>query len=145
MNFINSKPTQVLSYNHKQRGHLYLGTVSCLAASPDDKYIISGSGRSIKVFEFDPLPNSYSGSFDNSMASQRGLILGMKEVYQFNEAHQKDYTIRSLAISPDGKYLISGSDDRSIKIFDFETKQELKVFEKVHDGGSCKYGYDVDS
>lgn len=66
------------------------------------------------------------------MTSQRGLNFETKEVYQFNEAH-KGTTVRSLAISPDGKYLISsGSEDRSIKIFNFETKKELKEFKQVH-------------
>lgn len=73
------------------------------------------------------------------MTSQTNLNQAITtEVYQFKEAH-KGTAVRSLAITPDSRYIISsGSEDRSIKIFDFQTKEELKEFKQVH-GGSQRY------
>jgi len=34
----------------------------------------------------------------------------------------------------DGKYIVSGSEDKSIKIFDLETKQEVHHFADIHEG-----------
>ena len=42
--------------------------------------------------------------------------------------------VLSLALSGDDKLMFSGSKDRSIKIFDIETKQQLHQFENLHMG-----------
>jgi len=42
--------------------------------------------------------------------------------------------IWSVSISSDNKYIVSGSEDKSIKIFDVENKTELYHFENAHDG-----------
>lgn len=62
---------------------------------------------SIKVFSFDKL-NSNSGF--------------IKDV------------ISSVVISKDNKFLVSSSWDKSIKVFDFDTKHEIYHFKDAHDG-----------
>ncbi len=42
--------------------------------------------------------------------------------------------ILTLALSSKNKYVVSGSFDKSIKIFDLETRQEAHHFDKVHQG-----------
>ena len=42
--------------------------------------------------------------------------------------------VLSLALSGDDKLIFSGSKDKSIKIFDIETKQQLHQFENLHAG-----------
>lgn len=39
-----------------------------------------------------------------------------------------------MAITPDNKYIISGSQDRCIKIFDLLAKKEIHHFKNVHEG-----------
>jgi len=39
----------------------------------------------------------------------------------------------TISISSDSKYVASGSADRSVKIFDLETKQLVSSLQKIHD------------
>jgi len=40
--------------------------------------------------------------------------------------------ILSVDISSDNKYIVSGSEDRSIKLFDLQAKKEIHCFERIH-------------
>ena len=42
--------------------------------------------------------------------------------------------VHSLAVTSDNKFLISGSQDMSIKIFDLQTKELVHHFENAHKG-----------
>jgi len=42
--------------------------------------------------------------------------------------------VYSVAISQNMKYLVSGSKDKSIKIFNFAQRKELFHFQNAHDG-----------
>ena len=37
-----------------------------------------------------------------------------------------------MTVTPDNRYVITGSDDKSIKILDLETKQQVHHFENAH-------------
>ena len=39
----------------------------------------------------------------------------------------------SVEVSDDNKYVVSGSKDKSIKVFDFATKQEVHHFTNAHE------------
>jgi len=82
--------------------------------TPDNKYIISGgaSDYSIKVFD----------------------LHARKQVYHFQDAHKG--WIKSLAVTSDSRFLVSGSGagEVSIKMFDLETKQVVHHFSNVHTG-----------
>ena len=92
--------------------------------SPDSKYIISGSEDcSIKIFD----------------------IENQKEIFHFEKVHTGEMiqllififsvdTVCTVAISQDMKYLVSGSRDKSIKIFDFTQRKELFHFQNAHEG-----------
>jgi WD domain, G-beta repeat. len=43
-------------------------------------------------------------------------------------------TIDALALTSDDRFLISGSWDKSIKVWDSHTFKNVKTFEKAHDG-----------
>ncbi len=68
--------------------------MSCLAITPDGKYIVSGSrDKTIKIWEF------LSGQLIRTLTGHEHWVL-------------------SVAISPNGKYIASGSLDQTIKIWD---------------------------
>ena len=66
-------------------------------------------------------------------------ILDKKELIQTFQFKpfiiEKGHTswINSIAISPDGKYIVSGSDDKTIKIWDFKTAECLNTLEGHED------------
>jgi len=41
--------------------------------------------------------------------------------------------VTSVAVTSDNRYVISGSWDKSIKVFDLQTKQQVHHFENAHD------------
>ncbi len=91
-----------------------------MAITPDNKYFISGSeDKSIKVFDLSTQEEVYT--FVNAHEGKGGSCLHIT-------------AIKSVAVTSDSKYLISGSNDRSIKIFELSTKQEIHHFENVHEG-----------
>ncbi len=101
--------------------------MTSVALSNDDKYIISGSlDNSIKIWEYIKSYNDdkyiISGSLNNSI-----------KIYKDNESYDSSIKIRvseiqtlkghskgvnSVAFSNDDKYIISGSLDNSIKIWE---------------------------
>jgi len=46
----------------------------------------------------------------------------------------KPEAITSIALTPDNKFLITGSGDRSIIIFDFQANKLVHQFQDVHNG-----------
>src|SRR5437868_1687125 len=75
----------------------------------------------------------------------------MKQIYRFAAPHYSKFlpyyillliitgSVNAMAISPDGRFIVSGSDDNSIKILDIETKQEVHSFDNMHEGNSLMY------
>jgi len=43
-------------------------------------------------------------------------------------------TITSVAISSDDRYIIYGCENKSVKIVDYKTKQQVHLFKKAHKG-----------
>ncbi len=55
-----------------------------------------------------------------------------KEVYSIENAH--DDTIHDCAITPDNSYIVSCSSDKSIRLFDFDSKELVYKWTEAHDG-----------
>jgi len=83
-----------------------------IALSPDGKHLVASIRGSIRMFD----------------------LASKAQVYQFNEIHQDD--IVGITITPNSRYMISGSRDGSVKIFDLQTKQFVHHFTKEH-GCTC--------
>jgi len=75
-----------------------------------------------------------------------------KERLHFQNAHEGIFlniyerflillgSITSIAITSDNRYIISGSFDKSIKVFDLQTKKKLHHIEKAHQGENILTG-----
>lgn len=85
----------------------HMAGVKSIVFSPDGKFIASGGGSTIRILD---------GSIKIWQVSTGELIKTIK-------AHESDIY---LSYSPDGKYLISASTDRSIKIWVTKTWSNVK-------------------
>jgi WD40 repeat protein len=88
-----------------------------LALSPDGQTLITGSYRKIKVWR---------------MSQQKAEIPLVPELLHSFTGHS--HIIRSLAVSTDGKILVSGSRDKTIKIWHLEKGELLNTLNGHRDG-----------
>ena len=103
----------------------FVEAVRSVAVSNDNKFIISGSeDESIKVFDLQTKQQLYH--FAN--AHQSTIILILCHSCSFIEA------VLSVAVSSDNRFIVSGSSDKSIKVFDLQIKQQLHHFADAHQG-----------
>lgn len=101
----------------------YLGAVKSMAITSNDKYIISGSNdKSIKVFDLKAKKEVHH--FENC---HEGRFVEWEESYCLDAVH-------SLVVTSDNKYIISGSWDKSIRVFDLQTFQDVYHFKNAHFG-----------
>ncbi len=102
-----SLPIVVSQEKLRLRGHRTLAL--CAVFSPDGQTILSCGGN-------DPLePEMILWSASTGETTRRFV------------GHEK--TIRSVAVSPDGRFALSGSNDNSVRLWNIETGEELRRFD----------------
>ena len=104
--------------------HFLKDWVRSVTISADGRFIVSRSNdKSIKVFD----------------------MYTKQQLHHFLDAHSSTIyislfchiligTVTSVAISADGRFIVSGSYDKSIKVFDMHTKEQLHHFSDAHSG-----------
>ena len=130
------------------KGHI--SEVTAVAFSPDGKYIVSGdkeedsslklwevsSGREVRSLEGQLAVYSLTFSLDGKHVISGGLShdetiklwdVSTGRVTRVFSGH-RDW-VRTAAISPDGKYVVSGSDDKTIKLWDVSSGRKVRTFQ----------------
>ena len=87
-------------------------------------YIISSWSKERSIHVFDLVTNQEVHCFSNVHESEPPPYCIFPNLFLLGE-------IISLVVTSDSKYIISGSSDRSIKIFDLTTKKEVHHFRDV--------------
>ncbi len=58
------------------------------------------------------------------------MRIQVKNVYIFTTYNEWIDGILSVSLTPDDKYIIAGSWDKIVKVFDLQTKQQIHSFQK---------------
>eukprot|EP01119_Soliformovum_irregulare_P013551 TRINITY_DN361_c0_g1_i1.p1 TRINITY_DN361_c0_g1~~TRINITY_DN361_c0_g1_i1.p1 ORF type:complete len:647 (+),score=137.51 TRINITY_DN361_c0_g1_i1:191-2131(+) len=86
----------------------HTSVVCCVRFSQDGKYMATGCNKSAQIYD----------------------VSSGEKVHTFAEDLNKegDLYMRSVCFSPDGKYLAAGAEDKTVKLWDIETKQLHHTF-----------------
>jgi WD40 repeat protein len=136
----------------------HLGEVGNIAVAPNHQYLVSGSGdHTLKIWDFETGThlNTLKGHHDYIagiciIPDGRHIISGSgKDPRDYEEDESKEFTIRiwdcrsgesirqldghskqicNVKVSPDGKYLFSGSKDSAIRMWDWMTGKCIATF-----------------
>ena len=105
--------------------HFLIDAITSVAISADGRFIVSGSNdKSIKIFNMDIKQQLYHFSDTHSGTIYLSLV--------YMHTHFLIDTITSVAIPADGRFIVSGSADNSIKVLDMHTKEQLHHFSDAH-------------
>ena len=134
--------------------------VMCLAVTTDGKSVVYGSdtgivrlmdlgtGRLVRLFDRHPACRDMNGLIkaSNSEFSYNDGVYNYARARTFDPETRKFFghadVITSLAVSPNSRYLVSGSRDNTVRLWDMATGRCLWIF-GGHDGGSRFWINDV--
>lgn len=121
-----------VSSEEREQKYCTLQLIPSVAFSPDGKSLVSGSlDRTLRVWDLTQTKRAVEGVPHGSKDSEKGLgtcqstlnghKVSSRRLSKFSLRPQ-DYVL-SVAISPDGQWVVSGSKDRSIQFWNIATGQ----------------------
>jgi len=97
-----------------------------VAINPDNRWVVTGSGdKSLKVFDLlteqqiDHFQSVREGLLENNFREYLNPLLGI---------------ITCVTVSPEGRYIVYGCEDKSVRVFDYKIKQQIHHFKDAHKG-----------
>ena len=122
---------RIITLRHLQTGRIlrtltgHSGSIYALSLSPDGRTLVSGSrDKTLRVWNFNTVGNY------NSISPTSRVI---SDALMYTLTGHAD-SINTIAISPDGQLLVSGSEDNTIKLWDLQTGECLATLEG-HEAG----------
>ena len=106
-------------------------SVTAVAVTPDSRYVISGSGRrddktyTRHVRFMGDWSDKIIKIWDLLTGSEVRTLTGHKGVVKLAVSHEDSVT--AVAVTPDSRYVISGSSDTTVKIWDLLTGSEVRT------------------
>ena len=125
---------------HTFEGHQF--RVNSIAISSDGKYLVSGSKKNtVKLWDITnkSLVHTFKGRQDDPFAaaissnSNYLIFDANNENGKLGQALGWDYWVSSVAISPDGKYLVFSSHDNAVYLWDITNQSLVHTFEDHQD------------
>ncbi len=102
--------------------------VASVAFTPDGRFIVSGGGDGppdLRLWEL-PEPLRRTAAPQTSAKGALAVPEILNEVRRFEGSHAS--AITCIAISTDGRRLLSGSNDATVRLWDVETAEEIRPF-----------------
>jgi len=92
----------------------------------------------------DLLPEGIESAADlQKLYEDKRSMKKIRHLSSFPKAHEEE--VLCLIFTPDRKFIVSGSNDRTIKIWDVNTKRQLHHFKDAHEDGVRKLAMTSDS
>ncbi len=90
---------------------------------PQGKYLVSASqDKTIKILDFKTKEEKYHFKNLHECKSLKTITL----------LTLKDPLCSAIALSPNKQFIVSGCDDKSIKVFDVQTKKQIHHIREAH-------------
>ena len=115
--------------------NIFKDSISSVAVSHDSTFIVCATEKSIIVLQ---IKNEEGTYIFESIQRVHTIAQPHKGFLFFNISQNLTKIfldpITSVTISPDSKFIISGSEDKSINIFDIKTGKHFTQFTNAHEG-----------